>query len=576
MMILAALMALLAVLAAAQPAIFETGQLGQGIAGDVEIPTLGTSDGRTIYCVYSSNVNTIWIQSTTDAGETWTAPVEVMGLPGPNYITDANILVDGQRITVFATHAMDEPGQRGKIARSKIRVALSEDGGRTWSGQEPIPVPHRYVCGCMNTPVWLDGDTVVMGYSWDLHAEAGKPVGDEGAMTIRSGVLISHDRGRTWTPGADAGPDIPTMGLDEPALVRLRSGDLFAVLRTNQARPYETVSHDGGLTWEPVRPSRLRGYNTPAALLRLADGGILRAWDNSSAHRFPLVVAVSEDECQTWSAPATVATPGPGDKDFQTACYPSLAQATDGTILIAWWQRAAGRNSVKFARFNRAWVDEAARAPRPVKIVAFGDSVTRGVRDGLTEAQTFRQLLREGLRVKGIDVEVVDAGVPGHNTVHALQRLESDVLDERPALVIVMFGVNDAAMVDGGPVARTAPRVPLAEYVGNLRRIVQTVRETGAQVILCTPTPMSRKYPYSHMGAYAEHEDMNYLVRDYALSVRDVGEELGVQVVDVFRLFEDRPDGLELILDGNHPFVEGHRMIAEALLEPVAKLLTRP
>jgi len=30
----------------------ETGQLGAGLTGNVEIPRLGTSDGRTIYCVY--------------------------------------------------------------------------------------------------------------------------------------------------------------------------------------------------------------------------------------------------------------------------------------------------------------------------------------------------------------------------------------------------------------------------------------------------------------------------------------------------------------------------------------------
>jgi len=521
----AALIATMPVAVAAQPPLFETGKLGAGLTGDVEIPTLGTSDGKTIYCVYSTNINAIWIQSTTDAGRTWSEPVQVMGLPGPNYITDANLLVDGERITVFGCHAISEPGQEGKIAHSKVRVAVSEDGGKTWAQQEPLPIAHRYICGLVHVPVWLDGDTVVMGYSWDLHAEAGHPVGEEGAMTMRAGVLISHDRGRTWTPGGDAGPDIPTMGLDEPALVRLESGDLFGVFRTNQARPYESVSHDGGLTWDPVQPSKLKGFNTPAALLRLNDGSVLRSWDDSSANRFPLVVAISEDECATWSRPRKVTTPearGDGSLSYETACYPTLAQAADGTILLAWWQRAGGHNTVQYARFNRAWVDEVARAPQPPKIVAFGDSVTRGVRPGVTEAQTFAHLLQAGLAQKGLEVDVVNAGLGSDTTAGALGRMDVDVLSEGPEVVIVMFGLNDACVVDGGPVARTEPRVSLGDYKANLRQIVARAQAAGVRVLLCTPNPMTRAYLYSNMSGYAEHEDMNYLVRQYAQGVLGV------------------------------------------------------
>jgi acyl-CoA thioesterase-1 len=397
-------------------------------------------------------------------------------------------------------------------------------------------------------------------------------------MTIRSGVLISHDRGRTWTPGADAGPDIPTMGLDEPALVRLANGDLFAILRTNQARPYETVSHDGGLTWDPVQPSRLRGFNSPAALCRLADGDILRAWDNSSANRYPLVVALSRDECETWSRARTVATPATtpeGGLSFDTACYPTIAQAADGTILLAWWQRARGRNSVHYARLSREWLDEVALTPQPPKVVAFGDSVTRGVRPGVTEAQTFAALLQAGLQERGVEVEVVNAGLGSDTTAGGLARMDRDVLAEEPQAVVIMFGLNDACVVDGGPVAREEPRVSLTDYAANLRTMVSRAQAAGAAVVLCTPNPMTRAYLYSDMSGYAENDDMNYLVREYAQAVEELGQEVAVPVVDVFSLFEDRPGGLDLIQDGCHPYVEGHRLIAEALLPVVQAALDR-
>jgi lysophospholipase L1-like esterase len=555
---------------------FEIGELKSGLPGSIEIPTLGTWDGKLVYCVYSNDIRSVWVQWTRDAGRTWAKPVQVMGLPGGRYITDANVLVDRDRITVIATHVLDAPDHPGAIAQSEFLAATSEDGGRTWSPPQAIPLARKYVCGCIHAPVWLDGDAVVMGWSWDVPAEEGKPVTDEGAMHLRAGVLISEDRGRTWTPGQDVDLPDQRMGADEPAVVRLSSGDLFMVVRTT-TRPYETVSHDGGRTWEPLKPGPFQGFNSPTALLRLRDGAIVRAWDNSPTNRFPLVVSLSTDDCRTWSPPRTVTEPTvqqDGSLSYATACYPSLAQAADGTILLAWWQRSSqGTNSVWVARLNREWIEEAKTLPPPRKIVAFGDSVTLGARPGVTEYQTFRNLLQEKLKQQGLNVEVANAGIGGDNTRTALARLDRDVLSEKPDLVTVMFGVNDAAMVDGGPVARTEPRVSLDEYRSNLKAIIERIRGARAKVLLCTPTPMSRKYLYANLGAYAEHEEINYMVRQYAQAAREVAQQENVPLFDAFSLFLDRPDGLDLIEDGNHPYVKGHALIAEGLLETVAGLL---
>ncbi|NOX53314.1 MAG: hypothetical protein GXP27_02525 [Planctomycetes bacterium] len=552
-------------------------QLGQGLSGNVEIPTLGTDDGRIIYCVYSNNTRSIWIQSTHDAGRTWSRPVRVMGLPSPRYITDANILVDGRRLTVFATHVLDLPDKPGRFARSVFQVAVSEDGGASWSKPQPMPSDRNYVVGCIHAPVWLDGDTVVMGYSWDVPAQQKKPAASEGGMYLKSGVLISHDRGRTWAPGADVEVKKHPIGADEPAIVRLSHGDLFMIVRTSHPRPYETRSRDGGRTWAPPRPSRFYGYNSPSALLRLQDGAIARAWDDSPTDRFPLVVSLSTDDCRTWTPPRTVTEPEirpDGSLSYVRACYPSLAQAADGTILLAWWQMTRDHKStVHCARLTREWIEETRSWPEPTRIVAFGDSVTRGVRPGVREYQTFRYLLQRKLRDQGLRVEVVNAGIGGDNTARALKRLDRDVLSLKPAVVIVQFGINDAAMVDAGPVARKEPRVSLDDYRANLNAIIDRLQSAGIRVLLCTPTPMSRRYAYQNVGAYAEHEDMNFLLRRYAQAVREIAAKRKVPCVDLFALFVERPDGLALIKDGCHPYVRGHQLIAEALLRPVEQLV---
>ena len=197
------------------------------------------------------------------------------------------------------------------------------------------------------------------------------------------------------------------------------------------------------------------------------------------------------------------------------------------------------------------------------------------MRPGVTEHQTFRHILQERLLEQGLCTEIIDAGAGSDTTASGLARLEQDVLQRNPPLVIVMFGVNDAAMVDNGPVARTEPRVSLELYTDNLRTIVNGIRQKGGKVLLCTPTPMSRKYVYQNVGAYAQQEDINFQLRHYAQAVRELAAELGTPLIDTFDLFAASNAGLELIEDGCHPYVQGHAMLAEAMLDPVLGLLRR-
>lgn len=553
---------------------FEARSLDTGFPNQSALPNVARSQDGTIFCAFAVNIQSIYLTSTRDAGSTWSKPAKVMECPRAGYIADPNLLVVGHRVTVFATFV---PAPSPPFAHSETLAATSEDGGRTWTKPTLLPISHKYVCGKTHVPVWLDERTVAMGYSYDLPAEEGRPGSTEGEMDLRAGVLLSHDAGTTWTPGGDVHVNVFPIGADEPALVQLRNGDLFMVVRTASPRPYETRSRDGGRTWEEPKPSRFYGRNSPTALLRLKDGSILRVWDNSPTNRFPLVASISTDECRTWSPPRTITEPKVDDNgqlSFVTACYPSIAQADDGTIVVVWWETSGGGSNIGLARFKRSWVEEAKRSRQAKTVVAFGDSVTLGVRPGVNEYQTFRHLLERRLREGGVNVRVLNAAIGGSNTRDGLARMEHDVLAERPALVLVMFGINDAAMVDGGPVARKDPRVPLEEYCTNLAEMVRRAKAAKAKVVLCTPTPMTRAYVYADLGEYGKHEDINYMLSKYAEAVREVAKQRRVPLVDLFDLFTRAPDRLSLIKDGNHPWPKGHALIADALFEPVRKALS--
>ena len=69
-------------------------------------------------------------------------------------------------------------------------------------------------------------------------------------------------------------------------------------------------------------------------------------------------------------------------------------------------------------------------------IVCFGNSLTYGY--GASSGNTYPYYLQEKIKV-----QVINAGVNGDTTEKGLERLNKDVLEKNPQLVIIEFGGND-------------------------------------------------------------------------------------------------------------------------------------
>jgi lysophospholipase L1-like esterase len=196
-------------------------------------------------------------------------------------------------------------------------------------------------------------------------------------------------------------------------------------------------------------------------------------------------------------------------------------------------------------------------------IAALGDSVTLGPKlvRGRQPYPVFIEILG-----KQLAEPVVNAGMGGDTSTRMLARLDRDVLARRPRVVLIMAGLNDAAWVDPGPVARTAPRVAETEYEKNLIAIVARVTKAGAKPVLLTPNPMTRAYKYQNMPFYQEN-DMNDGLAPYVDVVRRVSRVTGACLVDVFGDWQPRRETRAWIPDGLHPNAEGHRRIAAKVME---------
>lgn len=87
-----------------------------------------------------------------------------------------------------------------------------------------------------------------------------------------------------------------------------------------------------------------------------------------------------------------------------------------------------------------AVVSAAAQSATPLKVVAFGDSLTAGY--GLPAQDTFPARLERALKNKGHNVEIENAGASGDTASGGLSRLDWSIQDGTDA-VIVELGAND-------------------------------------------------------------------------------------------------------------------------------------
>jgi len=214
----------------------------------------------------------------------------------------------------------------------------------------------------------------------------------------------------------------------------------------------------------------------------------------------------------------------------------------------------------------------------PIRIVALGDSTTEAGWEGNAKS-VYPERLEAALETRGIDVEMINAGISNTTSRQAVERLDSDVRRFDPDYVIIQFGINDS-WIDAS-LGRTEPRLTLDEYEGYLKTIIETLRADGAKPILMTANPMRWSELYGDelkdpaLGFdFDDPRGINRLLDVYSERVREIAREEKVPLVDVSERFEayDRvPDqsirDILLPNDDIHPNDAGHALIAEWLTE---------
>jgi len=191
-----------------------------------------------------------------------------------------------------------------------------------------------------------------------------------------------------------------------------------------------------------------------------------------------------------------------------------------------------------------------AALPSP-HILAIGSSSTTGVGAG-SRSTAYPSQIAKALEGSTIGPTVVARGNGGERASGALARMEREIKETNPDLVLWQVGTNDAnARLDPNVVAKT------------ITTGIAIIRAAGADAILIDPQFFPRIANKPHYEEMAEMIDA-------------VGATLCAPVIDRYEEMRDSGDDLPLLLarDNFHMSALGHRRLAESIAREIQCALT--
>ncbi len=204
---------------------------------------------------------------------------------------------------------------------------------------------------------------------------------------------------------------------------------------------------------------------------------------------------------------------------------------------------------------------------KEMKIVCFGDSLTHfgAYKTGSTDeygnaiyANAYPDYLAS---LTG--AEVYNAGRGGDSTDMAATRIQNEVLNQNPDVVVICLGMNDQAYDSRNTCSMTS----VEAYRANLEKFTKLITAQGIDVVFLTPNPVYAPYYTARANNY------NYgNMPEYCNAMREVAIKYGCGLVDGNYEYTSLSDLSNYILsgDGIHQSDTGRRYFASLVAEYLA------
>ena len=302
-------------------------------------PELAVSPSGELALVYrwwrnSPRAKQLRLARSDDGGKTWSRPEQPIDSSGQ--VFDPNVAWGGGKTLVVV---WADERRRGKAF--DVYARRSPDGGATWGPEQLLSEFLEKVPSDAFARPRLIGDGQDRFWAVWIGLKHG-----------RSSLYMNRsvDGGRKWTE------PVPLTGGESQSVFGHslhRAGDRMLLVwqdtRTGRDRLYAVTSSDAGATWTaPARVDHLPESSEVAAtsstVLLNADGEALVAWQDARNGRDDIFLARSTDSGRTWGAEdQRMDADEPGTA---LSRFPSLARARDGRVVLAWDDDRAGLENV--------------------------------------------------------------------------------------------------------------------------------------------------------------------------------------------------------------------------------------
>lgn len=201
---------------------------------------------------------------------------------------------------------------------------------------------------------------------------------------------------------------------------------------------------------------------------------------------------------------------------------------------------------------------------KKTRVIFFGDSITQaGVQPGGYITRIDSMCKAEGASDK---FEFIGAGISGNKVYDLYLRMEKDVLEKNPDMVIIYIGVNDVWHKSSSGTGTDADK-----FEKFYQAIIDKLTARNIKIALCTPAAIGEKTDFSN----PQDGDMN----EYSKIIRRIAEKNNLTLIDLRKAFLDynlssNPSNKDrgiLTTDRVHLNAAGNQLVADAMWKVIKK-----
>jgi len=182
--------------------------------------------------------------------------------------------------------------------------------------------------------------------------------------------------------------------------------------------------------------------------------------------------------------------------------------------------------------------------------------------DSITEQRMYTRYVMDyfALRYPTAKIEFRNAGWGGDTAPGGLKRLTRDVLDLKPTVVSICYGMNDAGV--------TSYKQEIYDrYIAAMKDIITELRQRNIRVVLLTPGCVDESRKATLVGYNATLGRFAEQLADFAANGNIPIFNIHTAMLDVQTRAKASDPGFVMINDGVHPGALGHVVMAYGLLK---------